>query len=103
MRSSSTDNVYLRQIQYWVEWLSAGFSTGKWNSLFLGRGYDFHGITPFENDPDIVRINWPATITSDDEVQVNQFREEREINVYLLSNLGPSMAFGSQVSKLERL
>ena len=92
----------LKQIRYWIGWLSRGFASGQWNSFFLGRGFDFQGIAPFIDDPDFIRINWPATLNSG-ELQVSQFSEERNIDMYLLGSLSPSMAFGSQVTKLERL
>ncbi|MBI1871864.1 DUF58 domain-containing protein [Candidatus Collierbacteria bacterium] len=94
--------IRLQQIQYWINWLSAGFATGKWDSVFLGRGFDFQGVAPFTDDPDMIRINWQATLTSG-ELQVSQFSEERNINIYLLGDMGPSMAFGTEVTKQDRL
>ncbi|MEX1068743.1 MAG: DUF58 domain-containing protein, partial [Patescibacteria group bacterium] len=47
--------------------------------------------------------NWQATLMNPEELQVNVFSEERNVNIYLLGNLGPSMAFGSGETKLERL
>ncbi len=103
MTSNSTEvTVRLQQIQYWISWLSAGFATGKWDSIFLGRGFEFQGVAPFRDDPDLVRLNWQATLISG-ELQVSEFSEERNINLYLLGDLGPSMAFGSTVSKQDRL
>lgn len=103
MPSNPTDSaVRLRQIQYWINWLSSGFATGKWDSIYLGRGFDFQGVAPFNDDPDMVRINWQATLTSG-EIQVSQFSEERDAHLYLLANLGPSMAFGTQMTKMDRL
>jgi len=104
--SSTTENtrlrIKLREIRYWLGWLSKNFAAGKWDSYFLGRGFDFQGIVPFTDDPDLVRINWQATLITD-ELQVSTFSEERNVRIYLLANLGPSMVFGSQESKLERV
>lgn len=94
--------IKLKEIRYWLGWLSRSFATGSWDSYFLGRGFDFQGITPFRDDPDLVRINWQATLISN-EVQVSTFSEERNIHIYMLANLGPSMGFGSQQTKIERL
>lgn len=103
MPSNRTENpIRLRQIQYWIDWLSAGFATGKWDSVFRGRGFDFQGVAPFDDDPDLVRLNWQASLSSG-ELQVNQFAEERDVRLYLLANLGPSMAFGSEIQKIDRL
>src|SRR3989344_215941 len=98
----SENPIRLQQVQYWIRWLSAGFASGKWDSVYLGRGYDFAGIAPFTDDPDLVRVNWQASLTSS-ELLVNQFAEERDVRLYLLANLGPSMAFGSETRKLDRL
>lgn len=92
----------LQEVEYWINWLSSGFASGKWDSIYRGRGFDLRGIAPFKDDPDPVRINWRASEIYD-ELLVNQFAEERDINLNLLTNLGPSMAFGSQTRKLDRL
>lgn len=103
MPSNRTENpIRLQQIQYWINWLSTGFATGQWDSYFLGRGFEFQGIAPFRDDPDTVRINWHATLTSG-ELSVSQFSEERNINLFLLGDMSPSMAFGSQITKQDRL
>jgi len=98
----SENPIRLQQTQYWINWLSAGFASGKWNSLSLGRGFEFQRIVSFRDDPDIVRINWHASLTSE-ELMVSQYSEERNINLYLLADISPSMAFGSQTPKLDRL
>lgn len=92
----------LREIEYWINWLSSGFASGKWDSIYRGRGFDLRGTAPFNDDPDPVRINWRASAIYD-ELLVNQFAEERDVHLNLLTNLGPSMAFGSQERKLDRL
>lgn len=92
----------LREVRYYIAWLSRSFASGKWNSYSLGRGYDFRDIVPFRDDPDLTRINLKATLVSG-ELQVSRFSEERNVRVYLLANVGPSMAFGSRQTKLERL
>ena len=103
MKSSTTENTFrLRLIEYWINWLTVGFASGKWDSVYRGRGFNFQGTAPFVDDPDLIRVNWQATLTTG-ELTVNQFAEEKDIRVYLLTNLGPSMAFGSQVRKLDRL
>ncbi|MEX0587376.1 MAG: DUF58 domain-containing protein [Patescibacteria group bacterium] len=94
---------FLRRIRYHLGWLSRNFPSGNWDSHYLGRGYDYQGTVPFRDDPDLQRINWQATLMNPEELQVNVFSEERNVNIYLLGNLGPSMAFGSGETKLERL
>lgn len=104
MRSNQPPEVsiVLQQIRYWIDWLSTGFASGQWNSIYRGRGFDFQGVAPYTDDPDLVRVNWQATLVTG-ELQVSQFSEERDINLYLLGNLAPSMAFGSKMTKQDRL
>lgn len=103
MTSSQTDSaLVLQRVRYWIDWLSSDFNSGQWNSFFLGRGFEFQGITQYIDDPDLQRINWPATLISD-ELQVSQFSEEKNVNLYLLGNLSSSMIFGSNFRKLDRL
>lgn len=102
MPNQTKINLRLQQIQYQIDWLAAGFAAGNWDSIFLGRGFNFQGIVPFQDDPDLVRINWQASINSGD-MQVNQFSEERNINLHLLAHMGPSIGFGSYITKQERL
>ncbi len=98
----SNNDIRLKLVKYWIDWVSKGFADGKWDSVYRGRGFEFLGTAPFNDDPDIIRLNWPATLLSE-ELQVSQFSEERNVGVYFLGSLSPSMAFGSEVSKLERM
>ena len=100
--TSNPTNLRLKEIRYWIRWLSRSFAAGRWNSYFRGRGFDFQSVAPFREDPDMVRINQKATLTSG-ELQVSQFSEERNASIFLLANIGPSMAFGTAETKLERL
>jgi uncharacterized protein (DUF58 family) len=101
---SGTIEIRLEEIRYWVSWLAQGFASGAWASVFRGRGFDFRDIVPYDDDPDPVRINWPASLMDEEgELAVTVFAEERNLNVYLLANLCPSMAFGSAQAKQERV
>jgi len=104
MSATINDAVYLEEIRYWVSWLAQGFASGAWASVFRGRGFDFRDIVPYDDDPDPVRINWPATFLEEEgELAVTVYAEERDINIFLLANLSPSMVFGSRQSKLGRV
>lgn len=100
--SNTNDGLRLRLLEYWISWAARGFASGKWDSVYLGRGYDLQGTAPFREDPDLVRINWQATKLTG-EIQVNQFSEERNADIYFVANLSPSMAFGSNMTKLDRV
>lgn len=92
----------LQDIRYWINWFSEGFASGSWDSRFHGRGFDFQGTVSYLDDPDLSRINVPAT-QAEGEVQVSIYREEHSIPVYLFGDLAPAMAFGSKRTKLDRL
>lgn len=97
-------DISLEEIRYWVCWLAQGFASGAWASVFRGRGFDFRDIVPYDDDPDPVRINWPATfLEEEDELAVTVYAEERDIGIYFLGSLCSTMAFGSERSKRGRL
>lgn len=101
-RSPQDKALTLRDIRYWINWFSKCFPSGGWDSQFRGRGFDFQGTVSYLDDPDLTRINVPAT-QAEGELQVSVYREEHSIQVYLLGDLAPSMAFGSERTKLDRL
>lgn len=102
--ASSAAKIKLETIDYWIRWLSNSFASGEWDSHFLGRGFDFQGTVPYEEDPDPARVNWPATLSSFPiEIQVSQYGEEHDVPVYVLGDLSRSMSFGTEWTKQDRL
>jgi len=94
--ASSDPKFSIERIEYWIKWLSESFASGKWDSHSLGRGFNFQEIVPYEQAPDPGLINWPATLGSYPlEIQVTQYREERNVPVYVLGDLTRSMFFGT--------
>lgn len=99
---SNTIDIRLREIRYWIQWLAAGMSAGGWASRYLGRGFDYQGTAPYRDDPDLVRINWQASLI-EGELIVNTFSEERSIDVFVLADLNRAMLFGSEETKVDRI
>lgn len=93
---------FLPLITYWVGWLSRSFAIGKWQSVYRGRGYEPLGLVPYRDFPNPASIDWPESFRLKKKT-VRAYVEPKSIRIYLLGNLGPSMAFGSERTKRQRL
>lgn len=93
---------HLHKIRYWLNWLTISLAAGKWDSTSLGEGFKRQNHTEYENDPDFTRIDWPLSLISED-LMVSQYAKKRQLQVHLLVDLGPSMDFGSILTKKDRL
>lgn len=71
---------------------------GNNSSLFRGDGYDFVELREYMAGDDIRHIDWNITAKMQTPF-VKVFREERELNVAIVSALGGSMHFGSKKFK----
>jgi len=69
-------------------------------SVFHGEGYDFVELREYETTDDIRHIDWNITAKMQRPF-VKVFREERELNVAVVSLLGGSIYFGSKRFKQE--
>lgn len=98
----SQNKVRLALIEYYLNCLSRQFAIGKHRSRFLGRGYDYQGLVPYPDFPDFPLIDWRAFLNTG-ELMTRVFSEERRAEVDVLANLGPSMGFGSDETKIWRL
>ncbi len=71
-------------------------------SIFHGEGYDFIELREYQQGDDIKHIDWNITAKMQ-KPYVKVFREERELNVALVSMMGGSLHFGSTKLKQETL
>ena len=71
-------------------------------SIFHGEGYDFSELREYQVGDDIKYIDWNITAKMQKPF-VKIFKEERELNVVLVSMLGGSLYFGSKKLKQETL
>jgi len=92
--------IYL--VRYYIDWLSRSFASGYWKSWTSGAGFDYRGQRPYAEDPDLRRVDWARFATTGD-LNVHVFAEERSVDVTILANLCPSMAFGTRTTKRVRL
>jgi uncharacterized protein (DUF58 family) len=69
-------------------------------SIFHGEGYDFIELREYQHGDDIRHIDWNITAKMQKPF-IKIFREERELNVVLVSVLNGSVHFGSKKFKQE--
>lgn len=73
---------------------------GDYRTLFYGHGLDFADLREYQPEDDVRYIDWNVTARMD-VPYVRQYVEEREITVWFLLDLSPSMDFGG-VERLKR-
>ncbi len=71
-------------------------------SIFQGEGYDFIELREYMPGDDIRHIDWNITAKMQ-KPYIKVFREERELNVVLVSLMSGSLYFGSKVFKQDYL
>lgn len=71
-----------------------GDLVGEYRSAFRGRGLEFTGFRNYDHTDDAIRIDWKATLRSQD-ILVRQFEEERNLNVMFLFDTSNSMLYSS--------
>jgi len=69
-------------------------------SIFVGEGYDFIELREYNQGDDIRHIDWNITAKMQKPF-IKIFREERELNVVIVSVLNGSVHFGSKKFKQE--
>ena len=76
---------------------------GGYLSSYKGQGMEWEDVRAYVPGDDVRRIDWKVSAKIG-ETQIKQYREEREIVVYLLVDVSRSCQFGSQgAAKAERL
>ena len=67
---------------------------------FKGEGIDFEEIKEYSIGDDIRKINWNATAKDPfGTLQINQFNDERELNIIIAFMVSGNISFGSQILK----
>lgn len=69
--------------------------SGEYRSNFKGKGMEFEDIRQYYPTDDVRNIDWNVTARHN-EVYVKQFREERELNIYLMIDMSNSNDFGNK-------
>lgn len=69
---------------------------GSYLSRIKGRGMEFDEVRHYQNGDDVRSIDWRVTARTG-KVHTKLFREERERPVFIVTDVGASMQFGSQL------
>ncbi len=74
--------------------LAEGMKAGAFKSLYKGHGMEFRGVREYFHGDDVRMIDWNVTARMGRPF-VKEFDEERELDVFLLLDLSPSMFTGN--------
>ncbi|MFC1620853.1 DUF58 domain-containing protein [Candidatus Omnitrophota bacterium] len=90
----------IRQIEIRTGRLVNDVFAGKYESVFKGRGMEFHEVREYVPGDDIRSIDWNVTARAGNPY-VKKFVEERELTVLLMADLSSSGHFGTK-NKLKK-
>ncbi len=81
-----------------------GANIGRNISAFKGDGLDFREIREYNYGDDVKKINWKVTAKSGgSKLFVNEFNQERELNIVFLFMISGNIYFGTHRSKQETM
>ena len=90
----------VKHIQIYTRHVVNDFMAGKYESVFKGRGIEFHEVREYSPGDDIRTIDWNVTARTG-HPYIKLFSEERELTVMLIVDLSSSGDFAS-VNRLKR-
>ncbi len=92
----------IQYIQMKASFLASDVLTGNYRSAFRGHGMEFDEVRQYIPGDDVRFIDWNVTARMN-EPYLKIYREERELTLMVLTDVSPSMKFGSQKNfKFER-
>lgn len=92
----------IRKVQLKMDVLATDLLAGLYRSAFKGRGMEFEEVREFQPGDEIRSIDWNVTARMGTPF-IKQFREERELTVYLMLDISSSMNFSSQISQKRKI
>ncbi|MDQ3399673.1 MAG: DUF58 domain-containing protein, partial [Chloroflexota bacterium] len=84
----------IRQVEIKARVLADELLLGSYRSVFRGWGLDFEEVREYEPGDDIRSIDWNVTARMSTPY-IKKFREERELNVFVLVDTSASSWFGT--------
>lgn len=91
----------IRRIQFISTGLASNVFAGAYRSAFKGKGMEFEEVREYQPGDDVRSIDWNVTARMN-HLYVKNFREERELTVFLVVDKSASERFGSgSVAKRE--
>ncbi|HEX7021404.1 MAG TPA: DUF58 domain-containing protein, partial [Trueperaceae bacterium] len=85
----------LKRLEFKVLRRLDGFLFGETPGLFYGPSLDLAEVREYQPGDEVRRIDWNVTARTG-VVHVRQYREQREVILWLIVDLSPSMAFGTR-------
>lgn len=85
----------IRQIEIKSARLVDQMLSGQYASVFKGVGLEFEEVRPYQEGDDERHIDWNVTARTG-QVHIKRFVEERELSLFLLVDISPSVYFGSR-------
>lgn len=85
----------IRQIEIKSARLVDQMLSGQYASVFKGVGLEFEEVRPYQEGDDERHIDWNVTARTG-QVHIKRFIEERELSLFLLVDVSPSVYFGSR-------
>lgn len=76
--------------------------SGQYHSVFIGNGMEFEDIREYYEGDDVRNIDWNVTARSE-RAYIKKFREERELNIFLMIDMSGSENFGNKREKIAEI
>jgi len=92
----------VRRIEITAQRLVNEQLSGRYHSVFKGRGMSFDEVRPYAPGDEVRLIDWNVSARTGD-VFVKHFVEERELTVMILADASASMDFGLSAADYRRL
>lgn len=101
-KPQQTPDAILRRLEWTVIRRLDGLLQGDYRTLMRGSGLDLADLREYQHHDDVRHIDWNVTARLQTPF-VREFHEEREISVWFLLDLSPSVDFGSEDVKKQQV
>jgi len=85
----------LRRLEFRVLKRLDGFLFGDYTGFFYGPSLDLAEVREYQPGDEVRRIDWNVTARTG-KIHIRQYREEKEVTVWLVVDLSASMRFGTR-------
>lgn len=85
----------LRKLEFRVLKRLDGFLFGDYAGFFYGPSLDLAEVREYQPGDEVRRIDWNVTARTG-KIHIRQYREEKEVTVWLVVDLSASMRFGTR-------
>lgn len=85
----------LRRLEFRVLKRLDGFLFGDYSGFFYGPSLDLAEVREYQPGDEVRRIDWNVTARTG-KIHIRQYREEKEVTVWLVVDLSASMRFGTR-------